>query len=63
MRWENIPPIHDWTPYQIQAMAARLNTGHREPQMPNEALATTGKEIWYVAPIRPVMQMKVPEIT
>ena len=29
--------------YHIQAIAARLNTGHSEPQMPNEALATTGK--------------------
>ncbi|KAL8783503.1 MAG: hypothetical protein Q9195_009373 [Heterodermia aff. obscurata] len=39
-------------------MAARLKTGHNEPQMPKDALLTTGKEIWYVAPIRPVMQMK-----
>lgn len=58
----DLPPIHDCTPYQIQAMAARLKTGHREPQMPKEDLLTTGKEIWYVAPIRPVIQMKVPEM-
>ena len=43
-------------------MAARLKTGHREPQMPKEALLTTGNEMWYVAPIRPVIQMKVPEM-
>jgi len=46
----------------MQAIAARLKTGHSEPQMPKEALLTTGKLMWYVAPIRPVMQMKVPEM-
>lgn len=48
------------SPYHIQAIAARLNTGHREPQMPNEALVITGKEMWYVAPMRAVMQTKQP---
>ena len=42
----------------MQAIAARLNTGHSEPQIPNDALLTTGKDIWYVAPMRPVKQMK-----
>jgi hypothetical protein len=42
----------------MHAIAARLKTGQSDPQMPKEALATTGNEIWYVAPIRPVMQMK-----
>lgn len=42
----------------MQAMAARLKTGHRAPHIPNDDLATTGKLIWYVAPIRPVKQMK-----
>lgn len=57
-----IPPIHDCTPYHIQAIAARLNTGQSEPQMPNDARVTTGKLMWYVAPIRPVMQMNVPDM-
>jgi hypothetical protein len=48
--------------YQIQAIAALLKTGHSEPQMPKEDRATTGKEIWYVAPIRPVKQMKTAAI-
>lgn len=39
----DLPPIHDCTPYQMQAMAARLNTGHRDPHMPNDARQTTGK--------------------
>jgi hypothetical protein len=34
-------------------MAARLKTGHKLPQMPNDALPTTGKPMWYMAPIRP----------
>lgn len=38
-----VPPIHPCTPYQIQAITARLNTGQSEPQMPKEDLATTGK--------------------
>ena len=42
----------------MQAIAARLNTGHKEPHIPNDALLMTGKEIWYVAPMRPVKQMK-----
>ena len=57
-----IPPIHDCTPYQMQAMAALLNTGQSEPQIPKDARMPTGKLIWYVAPIRAVMQMKVPEM-
>ena len=43
-------------------MAARLKTGQSEPQIPNDARVRTGKLIWYVAPIRPVMQMKVPDM-
>lgn len=27
-------------------MAARLKTGHRLPQMPNEERLTTGKPMW-----------------
>lgn len=45
----------------MQAIAARLKTGHIEPHIPNDALLITGKLIWYVAPMRPVMQMKAPE--
>lgn len=45
-----------------QAIAALLKTGHNEPHMPNEARPTTGKLIWYVAPIRPVIQMKTADI-
>jgi hypothetical protein len=30
----------------MEAIAALLKTGHSEPQVPKEALATTGKEIW-----------------
>ena len=33
------------TAYQMHAMAARLKTGHSEPQIPKEARATTGKEM------------------
>lgn len=29
----------------MQAMTTRLMTGHKDPQIPNEALLTTGKEI------------------
>lgn len=58
IRYTQVPPIHACTPYQMQAIAARFNTGHNEPHMPNELLATTGKEIWYVAPILPVRQIK-----
>ena len=39
-------------------MAARLNTGHKLPQIPNDARLTTGNPMWYTAPIRPVRQMK-----
>jgi hypothetical protein len=42
----HIPPIHDWTPYQIHAITARFKIGQREPQTPNEALIPTGKETW-----------------
>lgn len=42
----------------MQAMAARLKTGQRAPQIPNEARVTTGKLIWYVAPILPVNTTK-----
>jgi hypothetical protein len=41
-------------------MAARLKTGHRDPHIPNEDLLMTGKPMWYVAPMRPVMQIKQP---
>ena len=60
--------IRDFTPLNrrwtehTHAIAARLKTGHREPQMPKEALHATGKLMWYVAPMRPEIQMKVPEI-
>jgi len=50
--------MYAWTPYQTQAMAARLKTGHRLPQMPKEALLTTGNPMWYVAPMRPVKHTK-----
>jgi hypothetical protein len=46
MRYTQVPPIQDCTPYHIQAIAARLKTGHRAPQIPNEARFTTGKEMW-----------------
>jgi len=46
----------------MHAMADRLSTGQREPQMPKELLETTGKLMWYVAPIRPVRQIKHPAI-
>ena len=39
------PPIQACTPYQTHAIAARLKTGHKEPQMPNDARDMTGKEI------------------
>jgi hypothetical protein len=52
------PPIQAWTPYQIQAMAALLKTGQRAPQIPKLERDTTGNEMWYVAPIRPVMHTK-----
>lgn len=42
----------------MQAIAALLKTGHREPQIPKEARLTTGKPMWYVAPMRPVRQTK-----
>ena len=58
MRRTHSPPIQAWTPYQIQAIAARLNTGQRAPQIPKLARLTTGKEMWYVAPILPVRQTK-----
>ncbi len=43
-------------------IAARLNTAHMEPQIPNEDLLTTGKGMWYVAPMRPVMATNPPAI-
>lgn len=43
-------------------MAARLKTGHKLPQIPNEALLMTGNPMWYVAPMRPVIQTKAPAI-
>lgn len=57
-----VPPIQACTPYHMQAIAALLNTGHREPHTPKEALLTTGKLMWYVAPMRPVKQMKTAAI-
>lgn len=59
---QDVPPIQACTPYQMQAIAALLNTGHREPHIPNEALLTTGKLIWYVAPMRPVKQINAAAI-
>lgn len=43
-------------------MTERFKTGHRDPQMPNDALPTTGKAMWYFAPILPVKTMKPPAI-
>lgn len=37
-----VPPIHDCTPYQMHAIAARLKTGHSEPHTPKEERETTG---------------------
>src|ERR1700761_6828944 len=45
MSLTQVPPIQAWTPYQMQAMAARLKTGHNEPQIPKDERATTGKPI------------------
>lgn len=42
----------------MHAMAALLKTGHKLPQIPNDDLFTTGKPMWYVAPIRPVAHTK-----
>lgn len=39
-------------------MAARLKTGHKAPQIPNDARLATGNPTWYTAPILPVRQMK-----
>lgn len=58
----HVPPIQDCTPYQMHAMTARLMTGHKDPQTPNEALEETGKLRWYFAPILPVRQTKQPAI-
>jgi hypothetical protein len=55
IRYTHVPPIHACTPYQIHAMAALLNTGQSAPQMPKEERDTTGNEIWYIAPMRPVI--------
>lgn len=46
IRYTHSPPMYDCTPYQMQAMAARLKMGHRLPQMPKEARLTTGKPMW-----------------
>jgi hypothetical protein len=46
IRVTHSPPIHACTPYQIQAIAARLKTGHSAPQMPKDARETTGNEMW-----------------
>lgn len=43
-------------------MTDLLSTGQREPQIPNEALFTTGKLMWYIAPILPVKTTKNPAI-
>lgn len=45
MSFMHFPPMNACTPYQIQAMAALLNTGHNAPQMPKDARETTGKEM------------------
>lgn len=42
----NAPPMYDCTPYQITAMAALLKTGQKDPQIPKDARAATGNEIW-----------------
>ncbi len=48
----------DGSKCSYQAMTDLFSTGHREPQIPNDALLTTGKLIWYVAPILPVRTTK-----
>jgi len=42
MRYTQVPPIQDCTPYQMHAMAARLKMGQSDPHTPNEARDTTG---------------------
>lgn len=54
------PPIQLCTPYHTQAMTERFKTGQRDPQIPKDALPTTGKAMWYFAPILPVRTMKPP---
>lgn len=39
-------------------MTTLLRTGQNEPQIPKDARAVTGNEIWYTAPIRPVRYTK-----
>jgi hypothetical protein len=58
IKYTQLPPIQACTPYHMQAIAARLKTGHKAPQTPKEARLTTGNDMWYVAPIRPVRQTK-----
>lgn len=50
----SVPPMYDWTPNQITAITTLLRTGQNDPQIPKDARAVTGNEIWYTAPIRPV---------
>jgi hypothetical protein len=37
IKYTQVPPIHDCTPYHIHAMAARLNTGHKLPLRQNHS--------------------------
>ena len=46
MRCTHWPPIQACTPYQTQAMAARLKTGQSPPQIPKLDRTTTGNEMW-----------------
>jgi hypothetical protein len=41
-------------------IAARLKTGQRLPHIPKDDRLTTGNPMWYMAPMRPVRQMKQP---
>lgn len=50
--------ILSWIGFVDSPIAARLKTGQRQPQMPKEALFTTGNPTWYTAPMRPVKQTK-----
>lgn len=46
-----------WTPYQMHAIAPRLNVHQREPQIPNDVRATTGNVMWFIAPGRALATM------
>lgn len=45
IRYTQVPPIQACTPYQMQAIAARLKTGQSAPQIPKDDRLTTGNEM------------------